>query len=150
MLSLFRFFASVKLAIPLLAGLMASLAAGTFVESWHGADAAKIVVYDSAWFSALMVLLSINLAVSAFSRWPWKKKHIGFVITHLGIIVILAGSLATQKTMIDGQMAMAEGETESRITLQKPLLYIYSPADQMDWLFFLDKKDFPWQGNQKI
>ncbi len=144
---IFKFFASVKLAIPLLIALILALAAGTFVESAHGADAARMLVYDSPWFSALLILLVINLAAAAFDRYPWKKKHIGFVITHLGIIVILAGSLVTQKTMVDGQMVIAEGETESRITLSQPLLYIYSAADQMDWMFYIKKQPFDWRGD---
>lgn len=148
--SFFKFFASVKLAIPLLAALMAVLAAGTFVESFHGTDAARILIYESPWFSALLILLAVNLASAAFDRFPWQKKHIGFVLTHLGIILILAGALVTQKTMTDGQMVLAEGDTEYRVTLPKPLLYIYSESEGLEWVFSLKKRAFAWQGNQKL
>lgn len=147
---IFKFFASVKLAIMLLVFMIAVLAAGTIIESYHGADAAKITVYDSVWFSIFLILLAVNLAAAAFDRFPWKKKHIGFVITHLGIIVILGGSLVTQKTMVDGQMALAEGETQARITLPHPLLYIYSPDERLDWLFHLSKRAFPWHGEERL
>lgn len=146
----FKFFASLKLAIFILATLISVLAAATFVESFHGADAARILIYESPWFAALLIVLAMNLAAAALDRLPWKKKHIGFVITHLGIIVILAGALVTQKTVVDGQMAMAEGETEYRISLPKPLLYIYSETDGLDWIFPLKKKAFSWHGREKL
>ncbi len=145
---IFKFFASLQLAVCLLVTLMGVLTAGTFIESAHGTDAARIVVYESLWFSLLLVLLAVNLAAAALSRWPWQKKHIGFVITHLGIITLLAGSLVTQQTMIDGQMVLAEGETDSYVTLPEPLLYIAAHEASLDWIIYLQKKAFAWEGRQ--
>src|SRR3989338_6894659 len=84
----FRFFASVHMAILVLLGLMVVFGAGTFIESYHGAETASILVYQSPWFSVLLFFLGLNLVGSAIDRLPWKKKHIGFVMTHLGIIII--------------------------------------------------------------
>ena len=147
---IFKFFASLKLAIMTLLALMAVLAAGTFIESYHGTDAARIVIYQSPWFSLLLLLLGINVAAAALDRLPWKKKHAGFVITHLGIIIILFGSLVTQKLMIDGQLAVAEGDTEHRITTSEPLLYVFSEDINREWVIPLKKKAFPWHGRQEI
>ena len=128
----FRFFASLRLAIFLLVSLMAVLATGTILESLHGTDAARITVYESPWFSLLLLLLGINVAAAALDRLPWQKKHTGFVITHIGIITILVGSFLTQRLMMDGQMSIQEGQTEENITLSKPLLYIFNEDNHQD------------------
>lgn len=148
--NLFKVFASVRLAIPLLTVLIIALIAGTIIESRYGADAGRILVYNASWFSILIVLIAVNLAAAAFDRIPWQKKHIGFVITHLGIIVILAGSLLTQKKMVDGQIILAEGETEHRITLPEPILYIFSEDMRQGWMLPIKKTAFTWTGNRVL
>lgn len=149
--AVFKFFASVKLAVIVLLTLMVVLAAGTFVESYHGTDAARILIYQSPWFALVLVILGMNLAAAALDRLPWQKKHSGFVITHLGIILILVGSLMTQRMMIDGQMVIAEGETASKIALAgAPLLYLFSEDLNRDWLFELKKEPFAWHGRRQI
>ncbi len=146
----FKFFASLPLAIFILSALMVILAAGTLLESRYGTDTARLLVYESRWFSLVLFILALNVAAAAFDRFPWKKKHAGFVITHLGIIIILIGSFLTQRLMIDGQMAIAEGETVHRLTLPEPLLYIASEAEGRDWITPLKKKPFAWQGRTPI
>jgi hypothetical protein len=34
-----------------------------------------------------------ELACSALSRWPWRKHHLAFLITHLGIITLRSASI---------------------------------------------------------
>ncbi len=143
---IFKFLASLKLALFVLVALMSVLAAGTIVESLHGTDAARLLVYDSPWFGLILFLLGVNVAAAALDRLPWKKKHTGFVITHIGIILILAGSFMTRSMMIDGQMAITEGETEYRITLPAPQLFIISETRTRPWIFSLGKHAFAWDG----
>ena len=88
----FQFFASVKLAVVLLAVIIVASIAGTIWESSFDAKVARAYVYGAPWFNLWLILLAANLAGAAFSRWPWKKHHVGFLITHLGIITLLAGS----------------------------------------------------------
>lgn len=146
----FKFLASLKLAVMVLVTLMAVLAAGTFIESAEGTEAARLLVYQAPWFSVILFVLALNLATVAIDRLPWKVRHIGFVVTHLGIIMILFGSFMTQRLMIDGQISIAEGETEHRITLSDPLLYIYSEQHQRTWFFDLPRRAFPWQGEEAL
>ncbi|HET9869993.1 MAG TPA: cytochrome c biogenesis protein ResB, partial [bacterium] len=119
---LVRFLASVKLALPMLLILAALLAAGTIVESLYTASLAKRFVYDTWWFTAFLALLGLNVLLSALSRFPWKKHQIGFVITHLGILCVLAGSFLTQRWGTDGQIAVAEGGQGSIFQEDKPIL----------------------------
>ncbi len=148
--AIFKFFASLQLAVGTLAALMIILAVGTIVESRFSADAARILVYDTPWLTLILIVLVLNLACSAADRLPWKKKHIGFVLTHLGIIVILAGSLATQKSAVDGQMSMTEGSSGKWVTLKEPMLYIYSQAFKEERMIPLKERALRWKGREKI
>src|SRR5437870_8088989 len=69
-----KFFASVKLAVVLLAVLIVAAIAGTIYESSFDAKVARVYVYGAPWFNLWLVLLGANLACSAFSRWPWRKR----------------------------------------------------------------------------
>lgn len=107
---LFRFFASLKLAVVLLAVLIIGAIAGTIYESTFDAKVARAYIYGAPWFNLWLILLATNLAVSALSRWPWKKHHVAFLITHLGIITLLAGSLIGRIFGVEGTITLFKGE----------------------------------------
>src|SRR4030088_488766 len=100
----FRFFSSLKLAVVLLAVLIIGAIAGTLYESTFDAKVARAYVYGAPWFNIWLILLGTNLAVSALSRWPWKKHHTAFLVTHLGIITLLIGSLIGRVLGIGGKI----------------------------------------------
>src|SRR5437588_4821741 len=91
--ALFEFFSSLKLAVVLLAVLIIGAIAGTIYESSFDAKVARAYVYGAPWFNIWLLFLATNLAVSALSRWPWQQHHVAFLVTHLGIITLLAGQL---------------------------------------------------------
>lgn len=124
---IFNFLASLKLAVIVILGLAYVLALGTIYESLYGTPVAKEKVYGTIWFSLILFFLGVNVLCAALSRLPWKKHHIGFVVTHAGIIVILIGSFITQKWGIDGSMALAEGEAGDRVVLGDSLLQVAIP-----------------------
>src|SRR5437763_15588001 len=107
---LFEFFASLKLAVVLLAVLIVAAIAGTIYESSFDAKVARTYVYGAPWFNLWLVLLGANLAASALSRWPWHKHHLAFLITHLGIITLLIGSLIGRIFGIEGTMTLFKRE----------------------------------------
>jgi hypothetical protein len=110
---IFRFFASLKLAVVLLAVLIIGSIAGTIYESSFDAKIARAYVYGAPWFNLWLVLLGANLAVSALSRWPWRKHHVAFLITHLGIITLLTGSLIGRIWGIEGTITLFKGDPPS-------------------------------------
>src|SRR5438309_11962783 len=84
--ALYRFLASVKLAVVSLLSLAAVLAYGTFFEAWHGTVAAQEWVYRSPWFALVLLMLAVNIFCAAAIRYPWKRRQTGFVITHTGLL----------------------------------------------------------------
>src|SRR5262245_640419 len=107
---IFEFFASLKLAVVLLAVIIVAAIAGTLYESSFDAKVARAYVYGAPWFNLWLVLLGANLACSALSRWPWRKHHLAFLITHLGIITLLIGSLIGRIWGVEGTITLFRGE----------------------------------------
>ncbi len=112
LLGTFEFLASLELAVGLLATICVVLAYGTFVEKYYGLRGAHFGVYQTWWFLTLGVLLAVNIFCAAVIRFPWKKYQTGFVITHLGLLVLLFGCLLKNRWGIDAQMPLFEGTTE--------------------------------------
>ena len=106
----FEFFASLKLAVVLLGVIIVAAIAGTVYESSFDAKVARAYVYGAPWFNLWLVLLGANLACSALSRWPWRKHHLAFLITHLGIITLLIGSLIGRILGTEGTITLFKGE----------------------------------------
>ncbi len=121
----FKFFASLELAVFLILTLAVVLSVGTIYESKYGAPVAGQLVYRSWWMQVLLWLFMLNLAAVAISRLPWKKQHVGFLITHLGIIILLLGSWVQQKRGVDGVLALAPGETGRLVRLDENMLYVF-------------------------
>lgn len=122
MKSLYKFLSSIKLAVVLLLALAAILATATFYESLYDTKTAQHLVYSSPWFFLFMAVLFINVFCATTIRYPWKSYQTGFVITHLGILVLLIGSMMTMIWGVDGQLAVQEGSSSDRIVLDQPQL----------------------------
>lgn len=104
LLRLYEFLASLKLAVVLIFSLAAVLAFATFVESNLGTKAAQWYVYHSRAFAFLLILLAVNIFCAAAIRFPWKRHQTGFVITHIGLLTLLAGSAVSFKSSVNSQM----------------------------------------------
>ena len=111
---------SLRLAIALLALLGVICAAATFYESSHGTPAVQRDVYQTAWFAGLLVFLGLNLAASMMLRFPWKAHQSGFVMAHLGVLLILLGSLVSLHFGLDASLALYEGETSRWLEAPAP------------------------------
>lgn len=108
---LLEFLASLKLAVVLIFAAAVVLAWGTFVESELGTPAVQFGVYGTWWFTLLNVLLATSIFCAALVRFPWKRHQTGFVITHLGLLVLLFGCWLTRRGWIDAQLPVFEGAT---------------------------------------
>ena len=113
-LGTYEFLASLGFAVVLIALLAVVLGLGTFVESGFGTEAVKFGVWNTWWFTLLNALLAASIFCAAAIRYPWKRHQTGFVITHIGLLVLLAGCLMSQRGGIDAQIPLLEGEQGSR------------------------------------
>ncbi len=89
---IYRFLASLKLAVFSIATLAGTLAYATFFEKWYGRAAVNEYIYRGPFFAILLAFLGTNILCAALIRFPWKKRQTGFVITHAGLLILLTGS----------------------------------------------------------
>ncbi|MCK6682752.1 MAG: cytochrome c biogenesis protein ResB [Thermoanaerobaculia bacterium] len=106
--------ASMKVTVVLIILIGFVLAAGTIVESRRGTEAARAVYY-APWFYALQGFFAVNITCALIQRWPRNRWRIGFAVTHLSMIVILAGALITDLYKLEGQMPIEEGQQSNFI-----------------------------------
>src|SRR5262249_20353005 len=112
---IYRFLASLKLAVFSLGSLAATLAYATFFESWYGTGAVQEWIYRSPWFAVLLAFLGMNILCAALIRYPWKRRQTGFLITHVGLLTVLAGSYYSVRRADEGQVGMLEGDVKGEL-----------------------------------
>ena len=122
------FLASLRLAVVVMLTLATTCAWATFYEMKHGTPAAQRDIYMTPAFALLLALLGVNIFAVMVSRWPWKAHHTGFVIAHVGILTLLAGSLISLHRGLDSNMPLYEGETSDRVSLLEKALHVSIPA----------------------
>lgn len=104
-------------------------AIGTFTEARYDSDVAKKLVYESVWMYAVMGMLCVNLTAVMVDRWPWKQHHAGFVLAHIGIMILLLGSFITQKWGIDGTLEFGPGQQRNTIVVKDHDFSVYTSLD---------------------
>ncbi len=125
----FRFLASLKLAVLCLGSLALTLAVATKFNSAYGMNAANEYIYQTRGFALLMAFLGTNVLCAALIRYPWVKRQTGFLITHVGLLVVIGSSWWAAHTSDEGLLGMTEGNTSSQlIRSHKPELFV-KPID---------------------
>jgi len=120
---------SLKFAVILLAAIAVACAAATFTESGFNTRIAQAYIYKSPWFFFGLVLLCINLFAVTLTRWPWQQKHVGFVITHYGIITLLAGAMIGLHTGFEGNVTLQKGAPPvNRVTTSQSVIWMEGPS----------------------
>lgn len=122
--SILRTAGSLWFAGLLLVLLLVAMACATIVESLHGTERALATFYRAWWFHTLLFLLCANVVATLFSRVSFSTRKLGFVLTHVAILVTLGGALLTHLLGIEGQVAVTEGETVRFFNLPRDRLTI--------------------------
>ncbi len=73
-------------------------------------------VFHSAWFLGLLALFVVGLLVSIVARKAWKFKQMGFLLTHGGTVLLIAGGLWGMLAGGSGIMHLQTGETTQKFT----------------------------------
>jgi hypothetical protein len=106
---------SLWMAVVLITALSAVLICSTSLESAFGTPFVQKFFYQAGWFDVLLAMLAVNMISAALLRYPFKKKHTGFITTHIGIVLLLTGSLITRLSAVEGQILLYEGEKKTEI-----------------------------------
>lgn len=131
---IFDFMASIKLAVVVILALAVLSAVGTIYESMYDRVYAQKLIYHSFWMWLVMALLAVNITAVMFDRWPWKKHHTAFILAHIGILVLLFGSVITYVYGVDGTMVFEIGGTNRYVQLQSNEFAVYTTLDGQDYI----------------
>ncbi|MBA3603424.1 MAG: cytochrome c biogenesis protein ResB [Parachlamydiaceae bacterium] len=129
---LYHFLGGITFAMLLIATTACVVIVGTFLESTTDSHRyAAQLTYGSPLFSLLLCGFFINILISALRRHPFKKRHIPFLITHLGMLMVLAGVLTKNFFGVQGTMTILEGSGSQHIFLKdKPSLLVESKNEK--------------------
>ncbi len=143
----FDFLSSLELAVILLIVLGTACVFGTIYESNYTAQLAKRLVYRTGWFDFLLATIFINVVFATLSRYPWRFSQVGWLVTHLGVLTIISGSVFTYRFGVEGNMMLQEGQASDRISLPNSYLAIrkvdQAHPDEEVW-YRLDTTEIEW------
>jgi hypothetical protein len=133
MKQLWKLFTSLRLTIVLLACAIVLVFVGTVAQADEGLFQVQeryfrhwIIVGTTLWglhmpwfiwpggYTLGFGLLT-NLVAAHIKRFQWSSSKIGIHLTHLGIIILLVGQLATDMLQVETRMSFREGETASYV-----------------------------------
>ncbi len=135
---------SLQLAMFLLFTIALSIGIATFMESKFTTEVARYYIYRAPWFTVWLIVLCLNLFFAALTRWPWKRRHLGFVITHAGIITLLIGAMIGRWNGFEAFITLHKGELpQNRLISQETILTVQSARDGG-----VDRLPFPVEVNQ--
>lgn len=114
---------SLHVAVILLATIAGLIAFATIMESKFDSAVARYYIYDNPLFMLWLLVLALNLLCAAFTRWPWQRKHLGFVITHAGIILMLTGAVVGRSLGFEAFVTLDKTKPpENRLVMHENIL----------------------------
>ena len=96
----------------------------TFMESIHGIQTAKLLIYNAWWFELLLIYLCFNLISNIFKHRMFQREKIALLTFHISFIIIIIGAGITRFYSFDGLMLIPEWKTSDFIFTSDPHLLI--------------------------
>lgn len=110
MKKLWGFLGGISFALILIASTAIMVIIGTVLEARTDSHLfASKYIYSNPLFCLLLGGFFVNILVSALRRWPFRRQHIPFLITHVGLLMIIAGSLIKLTWGLQGILLLSEG-----------------------------------------
>ncbi|MDX6182962.1 cytochrome c biogenesis protein CcsA [Flavobacterium sp. Fl-77] len=126
---IFSFLFSTRLMATLFLVFAIAMGVGTFIESKYNTDTARILVYNSWWFEAIMVFFMINFLGNIKRYQLLKKEKWATLLLHIAFIFILLGAFVTRYISYEGVMPIREGAAENQILSEKTYLTIFADGE---------------------
>ena len=115
---------STRLIAVLFLVMATAMAFGTFIESWYSTDTARIWIYNTWWFEAIMAFFLINF-IGNISRYRLlRREKWPVLLLHLSWILIILGAFITRYFSYEGMMPIREGATENVFYSDKTFLTV--------------------------
>jgi len=119
----FRFAGSAKAGVVLMGILGAALIVATFREKMTDTPTVLKTFYHAVWFRILLGVIGLNIVVAILRRLPFKRRDIGFVVLHCGLLAILAGGLVTVVWSVEGKVVLNDGGKTGEMLLEAREFY---------------------------
>ncbi len=116
---------STRLTAILFIVFAVSMGVGTFLEDGYGTTAARIWIYNTWWFEAIMVFFAINFCGNIVRYKLYKREKWATLLLHLSFILIIVGAFVTRYISYEGVMPIREGETTATFLSEKTYLTIF-------------------------
>lgn len=128
---MYKFLASISFAIILIVLTTLFVVVGTFLESKTNSHLyAETFTYKNPLFLLLLIGFFVNILFSALRRWPFRFTHIPFLMTHLALLMILAGIIIKNSFGIQGVMKITEGSASHEILLPNSYAIVLEKFDE--------------------
>ncbi|MCC7292466.1 MAG: cytochrome c biogenesis protein ResB [Phycisphaerales bacterium] len=114
--------------LALMAWLVA-MACATIYETRHGTAEALEAFYLANWFRWILAFLCLTVLATVVLRFPFTRKNLGFVLTHVSVPLIFAGAMITHLWGVNGQIGVSEGQTVSQFSTDQDALIVKGPSD---------------------
>ena len=105
---------STRLTAFLFISFSVAMAAGTFIESWYGTDASKVLVYNATWFEIMMLLFVVNFVYNIKRYALLRRNKLPVLLLHLSWILIIIGAGITRYIGYEGIMPIREGANSNQ------------------------------------
>lgn len=142
--TVFNFFGGLPLALILIFSTTCFVICGTFLESITDSHRfAAVFTYSSPLFSFLLVGFFINILLSALRRYPFKRRHIPFLLTHLGMLMVIGGTLTKNYFGVQGTMTIVEGSASDEIFIPDSYALLVESKTSTSPLYYTFPSQFP-------
>jgi hypothetical protein len=124
----------------------------TFAESGFSAKIAQAYIYKAPWFVVWLGVLCVNLFAVTLTRIPWERKHLGFIVTHYGIIVLLAGAMIGLHSGFEGNVTLRKDAAPvTRVVTNRSIIQVENPFDGAQYVMPFDAElERPGEKRERI
>lgn len=129
-----RWLGSVNFAIMLIALAILAVILGTTIEAQTGSHkTASRLIYTHPLFLLVLWGFFLNILCATLKRAPFSKHHIPFIITHIGLLMVISGSLLKYSFGLQGTITLKEGMRTEWVVLDDTWAISLLPKNSTTW-----------------
>ena len=131
---------STRLMAVLFLAFAIAMAIGTFIEDEYNTDTARVMIYNTWWFEAMMLLFVVNFFGNIARYRLLRKEKWPVLLLHLSFIFIIIGAGITRYIGFEGMMPIYEGESVNYFLSER----ICFTGQLLENTFFRDRMFRTW------